>query len=113
MTELRDLTATLAYWFGVGTVLGTVATLALLVLTSRKGATDTSFALGALVFGFGLATWSAAVGLDKTIEGAQEEFDVSPSWTQQGARQAFTVLSWAGAGWMLAAVVLSFVLGVA
>jgi hypothetical protein len=113
LTDVRGLAATIGRWFAVGSALGTVATLALLAVTSPKGATDTGFALGALVLGFGVTTWAGAVGLGRTIEGVRGELGISSTWTQAGARQAFTVLSWTGAGWMLAAVVLSFLLGVA
>ena len=113
MTDVRGLAATAGYWLGVGAALGTLVTLALLAVTSPKGATDTGFALGALVLGFGVTTWAGAVGLGRTIEGVRGELDISPAWTQKGARQAFTVLSWTGGGWMLAAIALSFLLGVA
>jgi len=99
-------------WGALGAAVGTVLSASLLVVTSPKGATDTAFALGALVLGFGVTAWSTAVGLGRTIEGMQEQLDVRSGWTEASAREAFFVLSWTGAGWMVAAAVASVVLGV-
>ncbi len=99
-------------WVALGAAVGTVLSASLLVVASPKGATDTAFALGALVLGFGVTAWSTAVGLGRTIEGMQEQLDVRSGWTEASAREAFFVLSWTGAGWMLAAAVASVVLGV-
>lgn len=99
-------------WSGVGGAIGTVLSLSLLVVWSPKGATDTAFALGALVLGFGVTAWSTAVGLGRTIEGMQEQLDVSSGWTEASAREAFFVLSWTGVGWIVAAALASIALGV-
>ncbi|MXR21299.1 DUF7268 family protein [Halobacterium bonnevillei] len=99
-------------WVAVGAVLGTGVSLALLTIWSPKGATDTAFALGALVLGFGVTAWSSAVGLGRTIEGMQERLNVSSGWTEASAREAFFVLSWTGAGWVVAAALTSIALGV-
>lgn len=101
-------------WLAVGAVVGVAVSAALLWGwgSTPRGATDTAFALGALVLGFGVLAWSTAVGLGRTIEGMQEQLDVNSRWTEAGARQAFFVLSWTGAGWVLAAAVTAVALGV-
>jgi hypothetical protein len=99
-------------WIAVGAALGTGVSLALLTTWSPKGATDTAFALGALVLGFGVTAWSSAVGLGRTIEGMQDRLDVSSGWTEASAREAFFVLSWTGTGWVVAAALTAIALGV-
>lgn len=106
------LAAAALRWLAVGAVVGVVVSAALLSVSTPKGATDTAFALGALVLGFGVFAWSTAVGLGRTIEGMQEQLDADSRWTEAGARQAFFVLSWTGAGWVLAAAATSVALGV-
>lgn len=101
-----------ARWSAVGAAVGVALSLAGLLVWSPKGATDTAFALGALVLGFGVLAWSTAVGLGRTIEGMQEQLDVSSGWTEASAREAFFVLSWTGAGWVVAAALTSIALGV-
>jgi hypothetical protein len=108
----RALTVAAARWSAVGAVIGVALSVALLFIASPKGATDTVFALGALILGFGVTAWSTAVGLGRSIEGTQERLDVSSGWTEASARQAFFVLSWAGAGWVVAAALTSIALGV-
>jgi hypothetical protein len=99
-------------WIAVGAAIGVTLSVGLLAVSSPKGATDTAFALGALVLGFGVLAWSSAVGLGRTIEGMQEQLDVSSGWTEAGARRAFFVLSWTGTGWVVAAALTSIALGV-
>ncbi|ELZ35679.1 DUF7268 family protein [Halorubrum tebenquichense] len=99
-------------WAGVGAVVGVVVSAGLLAFQPAKPATDTSFALGALVLGFGVTAWSSAVGLGRTIEGLQARLDVSSDWTEASAREAFFVLSWTGTGWAVAAALTSVALGV-
>ncbi|ELZ61597.1 hypothetical protein C467_01151 [Halorubrum hochstenium ATCC 700873] len=84
----------------------------LLAFRPPKPATDTSFALGALVLGFGVTAWSSAVGLGRTIEGLQARLDVASDWTEASAREAFFVVSWTGTGWAVAATLTSIALGV-
>ena len=110
--RLRYLVPAAARWVAIGGAIGGIVSLGLLTVFTPKGATDTSFALGALVFGFGLTAWSTAVGLGETISGLRSQMDVSSGWTEAGAREAFFVLSWTGAGWMVAAAITSVALGV-
>mgnify|MGYP006286809663 FL=1 len=109
---LRALVIRAARWVARGGAVGVAVSLALLVVTSPKGATDTAFALGALVLGFGVTAWSTAVGLGETIEGVQAYMDLDSAWTEAGAREAFFVLSWLGAGWTTAAALTAIALGV-
>ncbi len=108
----RRLVIAAARWAAVGAALGVAVSLGLLLVWTPRAATDTAFALGALVLGFGVTAWSAAVGLGRTIEGMQDHLDVSSGWTEAGAREAFFVLSWTGAGWVVAAAASSIALGV-
>jgi len=108
----RALVAGAARWSATGAAIGVAVSLVLLVVMSPKGATDTAFALGTLVLGFGVTAWSSAVGLGRTIEGMQDRLEVSSGWTEASAREAFFVLSWTGAGWAVAAAATSVALGV-
>lgn len=112
LERTRRLVIAAARWVAVGAVLGAVVSLALLTVWTSRTATDTAFALGALVLGFGVTAWSTAVGLGRTIEGMQDHLDVSSGWTEASAREAFFVLSWTGAGWVVAAAASSILLGV-
>ena len=91
---------------GIGVSVG------LLAIWAPKPATDTAFALGALIMGFGITAWSTAVGIGETIEGVTTQLAISSGWTKSGARAAFFVLSWLGVGWATAAAVASITLGV-
>ncbi|WP_336035401.1 DUF7268 family protein [Halobacterium yunchengense] len=108
----RALAVGAARWALVGAAVGAALSAALLAVWSPKAATDTAFALGGLVLGFGVTAWSTSVSLGRTIEGMQDRLDVSSGWTEAGARQAFFVLSWTGAGWVVAAALASIALGV-
>ncbi|WMT06677.1 hypothetical protein NP511_14940 [Natrinema thermotolerans] len=101
-----------ARWVTIGAALGTTISLGLLVVLSPRTATDTAFAFGTLLLGFGVTAWSTAVGLGRTIEGMRDRLDVSSGWTEAGAREAFFVMSWTGAGWVVAAAGCSILLGV-
>jgi len=109
---VRELAARAGRWALRGAAVGVAVSLALLTVTSAKGATDTAFVLGALVFGFGVFAWATAVGLGETLRGVREYVDVGSAWTDAGAREAFFVLSWTGAGWAFAAAVTSIAFGV-
>lgn len=82
----------------------------LLAVRSPKTATDTAFALGALVFGFGIATWSGTVGFGDSMTAVQARLGSDSGWTRRGARRAFAVLTWVGTGWTAAAVLASLAL---
>ena len=94
-------------WIAVGAGVGGVTSLGLLAVASPRGATDTAFALGTLLLGFGVAAWAGTVGFGDAIGRLQEYRDGDSGWTQTGARQAFAVLTWVGVGWTVAAVAAS------
>ncbi|RZH66783.1 DUF7268 family protein [Natrinema altunense] len=110
--RIRRLVVAAARWVTIGAALGAAISLALLIVWTPRAATDTAFALGALVLGFGVIAWSTAVGLGHTIEGMKAHLDVSAGWTEASAREAFFVVSWTGAGWVVAAAACSILLGV-
>ncbi|MFA1611449.1 DUF7268 family protein [Halobellus rubicundus] len=109
-TDGRPDGRAIARWLGVGAALGVVVAGALLPLSGPKAATDTSFALGALVFGFGVATWAGTVGFGESLGAVQDRLGGHSGWTQEGARQAFAVLTWVGVGWSSAAIATSIAL---
>ena len=110
--RLRVLVPAAARWLAVGVGVGVALSVGLLAVWTPRAATDTAFAVGALVLGFGVTAWSTAIGLGETIEGVQAYMDVSSGWTEASAREAFFVLSWAGFGWVVGAALTSVALGV-
>ncbi|QAU13346.1 hypothetical protein EKH57_11795 [Halorubrum sp. BOL3-1] len=109
-SDRRPTGRTVARWVGSGALLGCVAAAALLPVLGPRGATDTSFALGVLVFGFGVATWGGTVGFGDSMAAVQDHLGGESGWNPEGARQAFAVLTWVGAGWSAAAVSASIAL---
>ena len=105
----RRLARSVARWIVVGAGVGIVTSITLLAVGSPRTATDTAFALGILVAGFGVAAWSGTIALGNSIERLQEHRDSDSEWTQAGARQAFAVLTWVGFGWTVASVAASAV----
>ncbi|MFC3478035.1 DUF7268 family protein [Halobacterium litoreum] len=110
--RLRVLVPAAARWLAVGAAVGVALSVGLLAVRTPRAATDTAFALGLLVLGFGVTAWSTAIGLGETIEGVQAYMDVSSGWTEASAREAFFVLSWSGFGWVFGAAATSLALGV-
>ena len=106
----RPFGRTVARWVAVGALLGAIAAGVLLPVTGPQRATDTSFALGALLFGFGVATWGGTVGFGDSMSTVQSHLGGESEWTREGARQAFAVLTWVGAGWTGTAVAASILL---
>ena len=108
--DTRPSGRTIGQWVGVGGLLGLAVAGVLFPIAGAKQATDTSFALGALLFGFGVATWGGAVGFGDSMSAVQDHLGGESSWTRSGARQAFAVLTWVGVGWSAAAVAMSIAL---
>ena len=71
---------------------------------------DTVFALGSLVFGFGLLGWSSAVALGHGIETMQDFLDTKTEWTEPDARRAMTRILGFGLGVMLGTMLVGSVL---
>jgi hypothetical protein len=105
----RGAVRTAARWIAIGLGIGVAVSVGLFPVSSPRGATDTAFALGALVLGFGATAWSGAIGLGNSIERMQEYSDGESRWTQAGARRAFAVLTWVGLGWSAGSVAASIV----
>ncbi|MGQ3328552.1 MULTISPECIES: DUF7268 family protein [Halorubrum] len=105
--DTRPSGRTIGRWVGVGGLLGVVVAGVLFPIAGAKQATDTSFALGALLFGFGVATWGGAVGFGDSMSAVQDHLGGESEWSREGARQAFAVLTWVGAGWAGTAVAAS------
>ena len=106
----RHVARAAATWVARGVACGVVLSLLLTLAVSARGATDTAFALGALVLGFGVTAWSGTVGMGESLTRLQELTAGDSGWTQVGARRAFAVLSWLGGGWTVGATVASVVL---
>ncbi|OYR56592.1 hypothetical protein DJ71_26565 [Halorubrum sp. E3] len=105
--DTRPSGRTIGRWVGVGGLLGVVVAGVLFPFAGARRATDTSFALGALLFGFGVATWGGAVGFGDSMSAVQDHLGGESEWSREGARQAFAVLTWVGAGWAGTAVAAS------
>jgi hypothetical protein len=108
--DLLPFGRTVARYVGGGGLLGLVVAGVLLPITGPQRATDTSFALGVLLFGFGVATWGGTVGFGDSMSTVQRHLGGESEWSREGARQAFAVLTWVGAGWTGAAVGASILL---
>ena len=106
-TRRRGLVRSVARWIAVGAGAGAAVSVVLLAVGSPRTATDTAFALGILVAGFGVTAWSGTLALGNSIERLREHRDSDSGWTQAGARQAFAVLSWVGFGWTVASIAAS------
>lgn len=97
-----------------GAVSGSIVTgLVLLWLGDLQAASSRSFALGSLVFAFGILGWSAAVFVGGGHKPIHEVLGFGPDWTEHGARRAMSVLTGIGAGAMIGVSVTTAVLGFA
>lgn len=93
----------------LGFVLGIVAVPAFIGLAELppREATSTAFALGALVLGFAVISWTGAVMLGPAVESLHDYMDLASGWTEASARQAFAILSALGFGVMLGSSIAS------
>ncbi|ELZ87751.1 hypothetical protein C453_05349 [Haloferax elongans ATCC BAA-1513] len=97
-----------------GVVVATVSVVAATVLSDPTASVETAFALGSLLFGFGLLGWSGAVALGRGIESMQETLDTQTGWTEPDARRAMARIIGFGLGVMLGTMFVgSVVLGLA
>ncbi|USZ74544.1 hypothetical protein NGM07_13960 [Halorussus vallis] len=74
-------------------------------------ASDTVFAVGALILGFAVLGWSGSVFAGRGIENAQEHLDVSSNWSEADSRRAMTLLAGVGVGGMVGSVLATLALG--
>lgn len=93
----------------LGFGLGFVAVPAFISLAGwiPREATSTAFALGALVLGFAVISWTGAVMLGPAVESLHDYMDLASGWTEAGARQSFAILSALGFGVMLGSSIAS------
>lgn len=68
-------------------------------------ATETTFAVGALVLGFGVLGWSGSVMAGRGMENLQRHLDMETNWTEMDSRRAMARITGFGAGLMLIASV--------
>ena len=61
-----------------------------------------TFAVGALLLGFGVLGWSGNVMASRGIENAQRYIDTDTDWSEDDSRRAITRVGSFGAGLMLA-----------
>ncbi|KTG26379.1 DUF7268 family protein [Haloferax profundi] len=85
----------------VGVGVAVVALVGSALFGDVTAAVDTTFALGSLVFGFGLLGWSGAVALGRGIEAMQDHLDTRTGWTEPDARRAMTRILGFGLGVMV------------
>ena len=77
-----------------------------------QSASETVFAVGALVFGFALIGWSGSVFMGDAVESMQEYMDTNTNWTEADSRQAMAILGSVGLGGMVGASLATVVVGI-
>ncbi len=95
--RLRVLGTALA----AGFALGVAATVVLPVVVGQTARVKT-FAVGALLLGFGTLGWSGSAMAGRGIENAQRYMDTGSDWSEDDSRRAMTRVGSFGAGLMLA-----------
>ncbi|MDT3433604.1 hypothetical protein [Haloarcula sp. 1CSR25-25] len=95
----------------VGLVLGGVGMAGWTLYTGDARSSEaTVFALGALVFGFGLLGWSGSILAGRGIEAMQEHMDTRSNWTERDSRRAMARLCGGGGGIMIGTSVVAALL---
>jgi hypothetical protein len=93
---------------------GGLAVLGVVVLVlageSLRFASEKTFAVAALVFGFSLLGWSGSVFAGRGIENFQEHLGGRSDWSEADSRRAMAVLGAIGAGGMAGASLATIVL---
>ena len=92
-----------------GVVVATLALVVVALVGDLPAAIDTTFALGSLVFGFGLLGWSGAVALGRGIEAMQTHLDTNSGWTEPDARRAMARILGFGLGVMVGTIIVGSV----
>ncbi|WP_160134379.1 DUF7268 family protein [Halococcus salsus] len=95
----------------VGVVAGGLAVLGLSVLRNLDFASTQTFAVGALVLGFGVLGWSGSVLAGRGIESLQTYLDAGTDWTEADSRRAMTRVLGFGAGVMVGVVLATVAIG--
>lgn len=98
--------ATLARTAAVGLAAGTVGVaVGVAGGWSAREASEVVFSLGAVAFGFGLASWASAILMGGTLDSAAEQLDVERRWTSAESRDAMSVVAMFGVAAMVGASV--------
>jgi len=87
--------------FAVGAGVGLLATAGLVLLVDGRRARTTVFALGTLLFGFGVLGWSGSAMAGRGIENAQAYMETNTDWSERDSRRAMTRIAGFGAGVMV------------
>jgi hypothetical protein len=85
-----------------GFVVGVLASLVLPTVVGGQTARVKTFAVGALLLGFGTLGWSGSVMAGRGIETAQRYMETGADWSETDSRRAMTRVGSFGAGLMLA-----------
>ncbi|EMA40171.1 DUF7268 family protein [Halococcus hamelinensis] len=94
-----------------GVVAGGLAVLGLTVVRPLDFASTQTFAVGALVLGFGVLGWSGSVLAGRGVESLQAYLDADTDWTEADSRRAMTRVSGFGVGVMVGVVVTTVAIG--
>ncbi|WP_135829777.1 DUF7268 family protein [Halorussus halobius] len=96
----------------VGALAAGVAVPVIVVAGESVGfASETVFAVAALVFGFSLLGWSGSVFAGDGVENVQKHLGGGSDWSEADSRQAMVVLGSIGAGGMVGASVATVAVG--
>ncbi|WP_330631165.1 DUF7268 family protein [Halocatena halophila] len=94
-----------------GVAIGALGLLVGGVRYDSQTVTTQLFAVGALVFGFGLLGWSGSVLLGRSIETVHRHLDRESDWTEASSRRAMARVAGFGGGIMGAVTVVGLLFG--
>jgi hypothetical protein len=89
----------------VGVFVGSLTLVALTALRTLRFASTQTFAVGALVLGFGVLGWSGSALAGGGIEALQRYLDTDSGWTEHDSRRAMARIAGFGAGVMVGVVI--------
>jgi hypothetical protein len=108
---LRPRVLLVSRFGAIGLLLGGVGmTLVVAAGETVSFASQKTFAVATLTFGFAVLGWSGSVFAGSAVENAQEYFDTNTGWTEADSREAMTVIGSLGAGAMLGVIAMTLVL---
>ena len=81
-----------------GFAVGVVATLVLPAVVGSRTARVETFAVGALLFGFGTLGWSGSVMAGRGVESEQRYMETDTDWSEDDSRRAMIRVGSFGAG---------------
>ena len=106
-TWLRPRARLLGTAGALGVVLAGIAVTALAAFWTLRAASTQTFAVGALVLGFGVLGWSGSVFAERGIESMQTYLDTGTDWSEAESRRAMARLCGFGAGVMVGVVLVT------